>query len=71
MAPPSAIDVDPQGVTDTEAATIVSRLSVNGVQARRSKAPKLASGVAPQATSEMFKGPVWWSSLLQTLVPLV
>ena len=55
MAPPSAID--PPAVTDTEVATFVSSNSINGVMARRQKAPALPRGLAPFATSDMYKGP--------------
>ena len=53
---PSAIE--PQGLTDTEAAVSADRLSINGVQARRSKTPKIGGGVAAHACSDMFKSPV-------------
>ncbi|KAL8934376.1 MAG: hypothetical protein Q9216_005942 [Gyalolechia sp. 2 TL-2023] len=55
MPPPSAIDVE--AVTDTQAATFIERLSINGVQARRSKNPPVATGLAPYASSDMFKTP--------------
>ena len=55
MPPPSAVEVP--AASDTQAATFVSRVDINGVQARRGKAPKLAPGVAPHASSDMFKGP--------------
>jgi len=56
MSPPSAID--PQAATDTQAATVSDRLSVNGVEARRSKTPRISGAVAAHASSEMFKSPV-------------
>ena len=56
MAPPSAIDA--QSVTDTQAATLSGPLSINGVHTRRAKAPKMPGGVAPHASSDMFKSPV-------------
>ena len=47
MAPPSAIEV--QSVTDTQPASFIGPLSVNGVPARRAKAPKIGRGiVAPR-----------------------
>lgn len=59
MAPPSAIDVpDVQAVFDTQAATFADRLSVNGVPARRSKAPKMSGSIAAHVSSDMFKSPV-------------
>ncbi|KAL8693806.1 MAG: hypothetical protein Q9218_001454, partial [Villophora microphyllina] len=57
MAPPSALDVT--ALTDTQAATFVERLNINGVEARRNKAPPLSTAVATYASSEMFKGPQW------------
>ena len=56
MAPPSAMD--PQAVADTQAAVRIGPLSIDGVPSRRLKAAKMASGVAPFASSDMFKGPV-------------
>ncbi|MCJ1378163.1 Aromatic/aminoadipate aminotransferase 1 [Xylographa soralifera] len=55
MAPPTAIDL--QSVTDTQVATISGPLSVNGVPARRNKAPKMDGGLVAASSSEMFKGP--------------
>ncbi|KAL8700648.1 MAG: hypothetical protein Q9201_005334 [Fulgogasparrea decipioides] len=55
MPPPSAIDVEAE--TDTQAATFVERLSINGIRARRSKAPAVSTALATFASSEMFKGP--------------
>ena len=46
-----------QSVTDTQTPTISGPLSVNGVAARRSKAPKMPGGIAAHASSDMFKGP--------------
>jgi len=48
---------------DTQIATLVDRLSVNGVAARRSKAPKIGGGIAAHASSDMFKNPVSLNSL--------
>ncbi|KAI4247783.1 MAG: hypothetical protein L6R40_001369 [Gallowayella cf. fulva] len=53
--PPAACDVE--AATDTQAATFVDRLSVNGVSARRNKAPAVSTGLATYASSEMFEGP--------------
>ncbi|KAK3178923.1 hypothetical protein OEA41_001060 [Lepraria neglecta] len=55
MAPPMATDI--QGTMDTQIATFSDGLSVNGVAARRCKAPKMAGGIAAHASSDMFKGP--------------
>ena len=41
---------------DTEPATLIGPLDVNGVQSRREKGPKLIGGLAAAASSEMFKG---------------
>lgn len=44
--------------TDTQASTVLtSRLSVNGVPARRNAAPKISGALAPSASSDMYKGP--------------
>lgn len=56
MAPPMAIDL--QSVGDTQVATLFGPLSVNGVPARRAKAPKMSAGIAANASSDMFKSPV-------------
>ncbi|KAL8640091.1 MAG: hypothetical protein Q9228_002949 [Teloschistes exilis] len=55
MAPPSALEVE--ALTDTQAATLVESLGINGVKARRNKAPPVSIAVATYASSEMFKGP--------------
>ena len=54
MAP---IAVNPVAADDTEPVTQFGPLSVNGVKARRDRAPKLVGGLAAAASSEMFKGP--------------
>lgn len=46
-------------LTDTQAVTFSDRLSVNGVPARRSKAPVMSPGIAPVTSSDMFKTPVF------------
>lgn len=56
MASPIATDI--QSTIDTEIGTFSDGLSVNGVAARRSMAPKMAGGIAAHASSDMFKGPV-------------
>ncbi len=56
MVPPTALDV--QSTTDTQIATFSDKLSVNGVAARRSKAPVISGGIAAHASSDMFKSPV-------------
>ncbi|KAG8527027.1 uncharacterized protein KY384_008456 [Bacidia gigantensis] len=58
MTPPVATDIDRLSTpaSDTQIATIQSdRLSVNGVAARRSKAPALVAGTAAFTSSDMFK----------------
>ena len=57
---PSAIE--PQAIADTQAAAFVDRLSVNGVETRRLKAPKIGGGIAAHASSDMFKSLVWKTS---------
>lgn len=52
MPPPSALDVE--AATDTQAATFIDRLSLNGVPARRSKSPAVSTGLATYASSDMF-----------------
>lgn len=70
MAPPIAIDI--QSVTDTQVATITGPFSINGVSARRAKAPQIDGGLVAHASSEMFKGPVCccFSALLQSYLVL-
>ena len=47
-----------KGATDTQLATIQSdRLSVNGVPARRSNAPRMSAGIMPHTSSDVFKRP--------------
>ena len=65
MTPPMATDI--QSTMDTQSATFSDRLSVNGVAARRSKAPKMAGGIAAHASSDMFKGPVRLSSTMNCM----
>jgi aromatic amino acid aminotransferase I len=55
MTPPIALDT--QSLSDTQLATFSGPLSVNGVPARRAKAPKISGGIAPHASSDMFKSP--------------
>ena len=50
--------MDPQADTDIQAATFSDRMSVNGVEARRSKHAPISKGVAAHASSDMFKTPV-------------
>lgn len=56
MLTPTALDV--RSTTDTQIATFSDKLSVNGVAARRSKAPRMGGGIAAHASSDMFKSPV-------------
>ncbi|KAL8862787.1 MAG: hypothetical protein Q9178_000729 [Gyalolechia marmorata] len=55
MLPPSAFDVE--AATDTQAITFIEKFTVNGVSARRSKAPAVSTGLATYASSDMFKSP--------------
>lgn len=55
MVPPTALDV--QSTTDAQIATFSDKLSVNGVPARRSKAPRMPGGIAAHCSSDMFKTP--------------
>ena len=61
MVPPTALDV--QAATDTQIATFSDKLSVNGVPARRSKAPAIGGGIAAHSSSDMFKSPVRTSNI--------
>jgi aromatic amino acid aminotransferase I / 2-aminoadipate transaminase len=54
MAPPSPLE--PVGLTDTQIAAFQGPLSINGVMARRQKAPNLPTAVAAFVTSDMYKG---------------
>ena len=63
MAPPSAISISIEGVTDTQAVVLPGPLTVNTVTARRAKAGKLVAGTAAYTTSDFFKCPVSISSL--------
>lgn len=49
--------MDPQADTDTQAVTFSDRMSVNGVEARRSKHSPISKAVAAHASSDMFKSP--------------
>ena len=56
MAPLMAVDLS--GGADTQAPVFFEKLSVNGVAARRAKAPGISKVIAAHASSDMFKGPV-------------
>jgi aromatic amino acid aminotransferase I len=71
MAPPSAISIDIEGVTDTQAVILPNPLTVNDVAARRAKAGKLVAGTAAFTTSDFFKGPVSISSSFKFAVLIV
>jgi aromatic amino acid aminotransferase I / 2-aminoadipate transaminase len=58
MAPPSAISIDIEAVTDTEAIVLPDPLTVNGVASRRAKAGKLVAGTAAYTSSDFFKSSV-------------
>lgn len=55
MSPPSAIDVEVVGITDTEGIALPDPLTVNGIPGRRAKSQKISMGVAAHASSDMFK----------------
>ena len=55
MVPPTALDV--ASPSDIQIVTYSDKLTVNDVQARRSRAPKLGGGIAAHASSDMFKSP--------------
>ena len=71
MAPPSAISISIEGVTDTQAVVLPGPLTVNTVTARRAKAGKLVAGTAAYTTSDFFKGAVGISSLFKFTVLIV
>lgn len=55
MAPPTAIDIDVEGVTDTQAIVMPDPLTMESVAGHRLKTPKMSGGVAAFASSEMWK----------------
>ncbi|SLM40106.1 aromatic aminotransferase [Lasallia pustulata] len=57
MAPPTAIDTNVQGVTDTQAIVMPDPLTTENVAGRRLKVPKMSLGVAAFASSDMWKTP--------------
>ena len=58
MSPPSAVDIEMKGVTDTSAVSIPDPLTFKGVPGWREKMAKMPTGVAPACSSDMFKSPV-------------
>jgi aromatic amino acid aminotransferase I len=58
MSPPTALDVNLVGVTDTSTVPVPEPLTVNGVSAWREKTAKVPTGVAAACNSDMFKSPV-------------
>ena len=65
MAPPTAIDMNIEGVTDTQAIVLPDPLTTESVAGRRVKAPKMSGGVAAWASSDMWKTPVCSNHILQ------
>ncbi|KAJ5647086.1 Aromatic amino acid aminotransferase [Penicillium lividum] len=61
MSPPSAVDVEMKGVTDTSAVPIPDPLTVNGVPGWREKMAQMPTGVAPACSSDMFKSPACYT----------
>lgn len=55
MAPPSATV---EAVDDTTSVTMPDPLTLEGVEARRAKFPKLKAGTAAPSDVEIFKGQV-------------
>lgn len=58
MSPPSAVEVDLRGDSDTSSVPVPNPLTVDGVATWRSKTAKVPSTVAPAVHSDMFKSPV-------------
>lgn len=58
MAPPTAIDINVEGVTDTQAIVMPDPLTMESVAGHRLKTPKMSGGVAAFACSDMWKTPV-------------
>ncbi|KAJ5643293.1 Aromatic amino acid aminotransferase [Penicillium longicatenatum] len=61
MSPPSAVDVEMKGITDTSAVSIPDPLTLNGVPGWREKMAKMPTGVAPACSSDMFKSPACYT----------
>lgn len=58
MAPPSAIEISVEGVSDTQGIVLPDPLTVNDITKRRLAAGKLVAGVAANVSSDRFKSPV-------------
>lgn len=58
MAPHSSIDVEVEGIRDTEGIAIPNPLILDAISARRLKAGKLVAGIAALASSDQFKSSV-------------
>lgn len=71
MAPHSSADLEPVGLSDTQAVVVPTSSSINdSVAQRRAKAGKLIAGVAFAATSDNFKAPVSITNALSDGVTL-
>ena len=58
MAPHSSLDVEVEGIRDTEGIVVPDPLLLDVISARRLKAGKLVAGVATLTSSDQFKSPV-------------
>lgn len=56
MSPPSAEDVSIEAVDDTTAILVPDILTIDSVEALRTKSGKLRAGTAAKADIELFKG---------------
>ena len=54
---PMAIDIDVEGVTDTTAAVLPHSFTLDMMVAKRAQGIKMATGIAPVSSSDMFKSP--------------
>ena len=54
---PSAVDIDIEGVGDTAAVLLPQGLTLDSIPAKRAKSIRMATGVAPASSSDMFKSP--------------
>ena len=55
------------GVTDTSAVPVPDPLTVNGVPAWREKMGQMPTGVAAASSSDMFKSPVWYLNVAESV----
>jgi aromatic amino acid aminotransferase I len=62
MAPHSSLDIEVEGVRDTEGIAIPDPVTLQEIASRRLKAGKLVAGTAAFTTSDYFKKPVCLSA---------